>query len=342
MVKKKLAAEEEECKVYVPFERSINSNTRKLEYRRRKFEWKEPLHWGQIKLFIAELEFLTAYGHLSNIIVYAGSSDGAHIPFVANIFKNHTFLLWDPLPMAKGYEVMPNMQFHQEIFTDEIASSLLAKHGDVLFISDIRSMPSEINYGSMTPDLDDELEEDIKRDMQTQKIWCEIMQPAASMLKFRLPYIPGTTEYLAGDVRFQAFAAETSSETRLVISKTEHGYVPYTYDHELYENHMYRFNRCTRIQPVEHFTDAQNEITKAEELKELFDPLPLSYDVLTLVHSVQKYIDAHDPQSQPGEIIYHLLRYIGSSFERKYEKKKKLHEIHMSHSKLKYENKEVL
>jgi hypothetical protein len=105
---------------------------------------------------------------------------------------------------------------------------------------------------------------------------------------------------------------------------------------------MYRFNRCTRIQPVEHFTDAQNEITKAEELKELFDPLPLSYDVLTLVHSVQKYIDAHDPQSQPGEIIYHLLRYIGSSFERKYEKKKKLHEIHMSHSKLKYENKEVL
>jgi len=346
-VKKKLAAEEEECNVHVPFIRilTLDGTTRSLEYRRRKFEWKEPLHWGQLKLFTSELEFLTMYSHLSNIIVYAGAADGRHIPFLANIFKNHKFVLWDPVPLYEGYANMPNIEFHQELFTDETALAVSEKYKKILFISDIRSMPDDFDYGNMTPNLDEEVEEDVKRDMQLQKQWCEIMNPKACMLKFRLPYTPGKTVYLLGDVYFQAFAAETSSETRLIVSKKKHGFATCEYDHEAYENYMYRFNHCTRIQPLDAFAQStymENLVKKIKEAQALFNPIPLSYDVLALVYVIQKYLDVHDPESPPGEIIHHLTKYISSSFYRKYNNKKIVHEKHMAHNKARYENKEVL
>lgn len=348
-VKKKLAAEEEECKIPVPFKRVMNvidGSARAIEYRRRKFEWKEPLHWGQIKLFSVEMEFLTTYGHLANLVVYAGAADGRHIPFLANIFKNHHFSLWDPAPMYEGYKTLPNIEFHQELFTDNIAHKFADAKNPILFISDIRSMPEGFDYGNMTPDLDEEIEEDVKRDMQLQKVWCEIMCPEASMLKFRLPYTPGETEYLNGDIHWQAFAAETSSETRLVINKIQHAYTSRIYNHELYENCMYRFNRCTRIQPIDAFS-SQDEfvkrvIEKAKDAQALFSPVPLSYDILAYVCIVQKYLDIYDHETVPGEIIHQLNLYLCSNFQRKYEHKKVIHEKHLAFSKAKYENKDIL
>lgn len=350
-VKKKLAAEDEECKISVPFERIMNASgsTRALEYRRRKFEWKEPLHWGQIKLFSGELEFLTTHGHLASTVVYAGAADGRHIPFLANIFKNHHFSLWDPAPMYEGYKTLPNIEFHQELFTDNIARSFADAKSPILFISDIRSMPEEFDYGNMTPDLDEEIEEDVKRDMQLQKDWCEIMHPEACMLKFRLPYTPGETEYLDGDIHWQAFAAETSSETRLVVNKAQHAYKMRVYNHELYENCMYRFNRCTRIQSLDAFDvsslsslSVRCVIEKIKEAQALFSPVPLSYDVLAYVYIVQKYLDIRDIETVPGEIIHQLNLYLCSNFQRKYEHKKVIHEKHLVSSKAKYENKDIL
>lgn len=69
--------------------------------------------------------------------------------------------------------------------------SILSK--DMLFISDIRSISSGMN--------DIEIDERIIIDMNDQKRWHEIMNPRASMLKFRLPWNPGKTTYLKGKVR---------------------------------------------------------------------------------------------------------------------------------------------
>ena len=322
--KRLIAAEVEEENVIVPFVRILDRETaRTLPYRRRKFEWKPPLHWGQVKLFASELEFLTEYGNRSNVVVYAGAADGRHIPFLANMFPNHKFMLWDPAPMYRGCLEMPNIECHRELFTDEIATTFAG--ANVLFISDIRSMPEGFDYGQMTPELDQEIEDDVKRDMEYQKKWYEIIKPVAAMLKFRLPYTPGQSTYLDGDVYFQAFAAETSSESRLIVNPMRHTATDAMYDHEEYENFMYRFNRCTRIQPD---TDPLNE-----PLKELFNPVPCSYDTWALAYIVRKYMAEHDPrpaaEHRPGEIIYHLMHYIGSNFERGYANKKKIHDDHM-------------
>jgi hypothetical protein len=322
-VKRMLVAEEEEEKQHFDFERIINwETTRTLPYRRRKFEWKPPLHFGQMKLFIAELEFLTLYGDRSQTVVYAGSSDGRHIPYLAHLFPEHEFLLWDPAPMYTGYTEMQNITFHQELFTDDIAQTFAGS--DVLFISDIRSVPDNFDYAKMTPEMDTELEEDVKRDMSLQRQWCEIMNPIVAMLKFRLPYTPGVTEYLNGDVYFQAFAPETSSEGRLVIDSERfpHGSVR-EYDHEVYENYLYRFNRCTRVQVDD---SPENAL-----LAPLFGDVPMSYDTWVLCYVVRAYLQKYDEPCahRPGEVIYHVLQYLNTNFKRKYERKKKIHEDHM-------------
>jgi hypothetical protein len=206
-------------------------------------------------------------------------------------------------------------------------------------------MPDGFDYGNMTPDMDEEVEEDVKRDMHLQRTWCEIMKPMACMLKFRLPYTGGETKYLDGDIHFQAFAAETSSECRLIISKEKHKYTQRVYNHEQYENYMYRFNRCTRVQPIDAFADGlggaiDRVIAKLKDAKELFEPTPMSYDVLTLGYVVQQYIDACDSDSGTliGEIIYCLDQYISTSFQRKYKLKKTIHDKHMEQNKAKYES----
>lgn len=43
--------------------------------------------------------------------------------------------------------------------------------------------------------------------------------PVASLLKFRLPWEDGTTQYLAGQVYFSSFGPQTTTETRLVVLK---------------------------------------------------------------------------------------------------------------------------
>lgn len=348
-VKRQLAKEEEECKIDVPFTRTISLSgdnpSRSLPYRRRKFEWKPPLHWGQIKLFTAELEFITKYAVEPCKIVYAGSSDGRHIPYLANMFPDHMFQLWDPAPMYSGWRDLSNIEFHQELFTEDIARKEFGNpesHDRILFISDIRSMPEGFDYANMTADMDQEIEQDVKKDMHLQRVWCKIMRPRASILKFRLPYTPGESEYLDGDLYFQAFASETSSECRLVIDNERHAYRTRMYNHEEYENIMYRFNRCTRVQELNETAAADEEIKKAISvsytLRELFEPVPLSYDVMTLVYVVQKYIKAFDPEALPGEIIYHLLNYTGSNFQKKYNIKKKITEKHMDENKTRHAN----
>lgn len=67
------------------------------EYREREYERKQNVrHYGQRKLFMSELYFLTKYGHLANQVIYAGSAPGMHIPFLVNLFPKHNFLLIDP------------------------------------------------------------------------------------------------------------------------------------------------------------------------------------------------------------------------------------------------------
>eukprot|EP01113_Clastostelium_recurvatum_P049437 TRINITY_DN9157_c1_g1_i2.p1 TRINITY_DN9157_c1_g1~~TRINITY_DN9157_c1_g1_i2.p1 ORF type:complete len:246 (+),score=71.43 TRINITY_DN9157_c1_g1_i2:73-738(+) len=116
----------------------------------------------------------------------------------------------------------------------------------LLFISDIRS-----TQGSMS---ETQQQERIRLDMANQREWHRIMRPHAAMLKFRLPYAHGTTEYLAGEIHLPVFGGRTTSETRLIVSRDEcasGSEVPTSasttlYSHQDYEDLMYHHNVVTR------------------------------------------------------------------------------------------------
>ena len=69
------------------------------EYYVRKDERKKlAAHWGQRKLFLSELYFLTKYAGLSKNVIYAGAAPGKHTKYLATLFPEHKFILVDPSP----------------------------------------------------------------------------------------------------------------------------------------------------------------------------------------------------------------------------------------------------
>ena len=107
-------------------------------------------HWGQRKLFCAELEFMTLHGAKARTVVYAGAAPGLlhcaitlqsltcaiglHLPLLCRMFPTHQWVLVDPAPFR--IDPLPNMALHQTLFTDAMAAEYSA--ADTLFISDIR------------------------------------------------------------------------------------------------------------------------------------------------------------------------------------------------------------
>ena len=241
------------------------------------------IHWGQKKLLLSEIEFLTKYGHLSNIVVYAGSAPGTHIDYLVKMFPDHKFILYDP----RDFDVRdsPRIEKHKQYFFAKDAK----KYKGILFISDIRTAEDEI------PD-----DDDIIQNMNMQKEWVNIMKPAMSMLKFRLPYTPGKTKYLDGDIYLQIYAPITSTETRLITD----GKKQKIYDNTKYEEQMFYFNTILRPKGYDKIKEQEvlqeyiekfdSPLTVEEHIKKIDDLLCKNYRkykgaVLKMHEKVNKY-----------------------------------------------------
>ena len=226
-------------------DRVLNDFSGRTKYSRRQGEVKTVEHWGQRKLMLSEIEFLVHYGRPGTVVVYAGAAPGTHTNFLAEVlFPEMTFHLVDPAPFAA--RPVPNrVELRNTMFTDETAEEFAALRRSskrLLFISDIRSMDETMSH--------DEKEARVVHDMAQQANWVRTMQPAASMLKFRLPYTPGSTTYLAGDIWFPVWGGRTTSESRLIV--TDPTAPPRVYSHEDYEDGMFHFNTKTRTTYFEH------------------------------------------------------------------------------------------
>lgn len=192
------------------------------------------IHWGQRKLILSEIEFLTIFWGVSKtgIVVYAGSAPGNHIPLLAELFPQLSFELYDPAPFA----IRPTSQIkiHNEFFTRDVAQQWQGRE-NVVFISDIRGVDPRKNTRLVRDDnlaTFDPKEAELvgKRDteskiwdeMKQQQEWVEIIQPAQAMLKFRLPWVVEPEKgdviapYLDGHVLMQCYAPLDTTETRLV------------------------------------------------------------------------------------------------------------------------------
>ena len=213
-----------------------HSPARTYEYRAN--ETTSVVHWGQRKLLIAEIQFLTRYGHLADTVVYAGAAPGTHTAVLIRFFPNHRFYLYDPAPF--NLDANENLVLRQEMFTDEVAASWAPGANEfgkpVLFVCDIRSADFEL-VGS------EESDRRIREDMAAQKHWCELMQPAMASLKMRLPWGRGVSSYLAGDIYFQIWAPPKSTETRLFTD----GRTVRDYSNEQYEQQCFYYNTVVRL-----------------------------------------------------------------------------------------------
>jgi hypothetical protein len=191
--------------------RLLSDSAPRLEYQRRKGQLKSVLHWGQRKLLLSEIEFLTNYGEAGRIVLYAGAAPGTHTNYLSELFPELTFVLVDP----SHFETIPTdrIKIIQDFFTDDIAYKYRGL--GVLFISDIRT-------ASWSDMKEEDVEAYVESDNIAQMRWHGILRPLRSMLKFRLPYVDERTDaarftrYLDGEVYLPIWGPQTTSETRLV------------------------------------------------------------------------------------------------------------------------------
>jgi hypothetical protein len=230
----------------------LRDDSAELTYFEREENERSTVHFGQLKLFISELQLLTRVkkemGISSGLIVYAGAAEGHHIERLMTLFPGFRFHLYDPSSFCNRLLIISGdkCQLFFQPFTDEDA----AKYSDepnVIFISDIRTGLSS---------------ECVITDMGHQKRWIEIIRPMISMVKFRLPWDNKTTEYFDGDIQIQAYAPCTSTETRLIIKDVDS---VKQYDNAKYEKQMSHHNCVGRISMFDH------QVSGVQGLDQCFD-----------------------------------------------------------------------
>ena len=222
----------------VPFTRLLSPDAPRMAYRRRVEEAKSVVHWGQRKLLLSEIEFLVSADVGGCVVVYAGAAPGTHLRLLVSLFPSHTFVLVDPAPFSR-LPKSKRIHIRQCMFTDALAAELRREFSDqrLLFISDVRTSDPLFHAA------EDSVER-IRNDMVSQARWHLILRPFRSLLKFRLPYTPGCTEYFKGDLLLPVWGPATTTECRLSVA-TDPGIQ--LYDHAHHEQKMFHFNTIARV-----------------------------------------------------------------------------------------------
>jgi len=135
---------------------------------------------------------------------------------------------------------------------------------------------------------EDETDQKVRGDQDAQMTWHQIMKPKASMLKFRLPWGDGSTEYLDGEIYLPVFGPITTTETRLIVKD---GAGTKSYSNKKYEDQLFHFNTVTRVAVYEHEIDDDDE------------GLDHCYDCTAEIHILGDYLEkVRGEPRDPAEI----------------------------------------
>ena len=292
-----------------------NSLTSKLNYNILVKQLKKNIiHIGQLKLFMGELTFLLTYYKPTAIVVYVGAAPGGHIPFLASLFPTIKFILYDPRDFDienanKIMKLKTNKQIivKQKLFTNKQAEKIKKKYNseDILFISDIRSMNDQDqfqHYKEANNDFEN-WELNVDKNMKMQKKWCQIIQPFAASLKFRVLYNKPTYEYLTGNIILQIFN-KLSIEARLF---TQDYYTTTIYNQSEYEK--YNLYYCKEFRNTNKNYEIFETELKKYNLQSIFD-ISLSCCILE-----KYYILLNDTQNIKEKSVKLFLDIVNSIHE---------------------------
>jgi hypothetical protein len=199
------------------------------------------------------------------IIVYVGAADGNHLIPLMKLFPMYEYHLYDPRPFCrrlthdKQYAAASYTLFERE-FTLEDAQRYAGV--DTILISDLRTGLHE---------------HCVDEDMELQRQIVITMMPRISLLKFRLPWDDGETEYFDGRIMIQAYATTTTTETRLLVTDPTKMKV---YNNKKYEEQLAYHNCITRASPYD---------TGIERRAARVIGLDSCYDCATLVKLIDDY-----------------------------------------------------
>jgi hypothetical protein len=260
-------------------------------YVERKEEIKTTVHVGQRKLFDTEAEFITRFTNPREeiYVVYAGGAGGRHHEILDKMFPNVHFLLYDPNPFSVRSE--NNREIFQEFFTtstaQELATRFRRENKRCLFISDIRRV---ITGSSLMR------QKLVLEDLEMQKIWLQILDPGASLLKFVMPYpmpkIPDKITYLDGIVFLQPWAGATSTETRLLVTNNQSQKV---YDVREYEEVLFYHNTVTRTTYYQEIAGVPSEIVSCH-----------CYDCAAELYILNQYAQKYQPNLNIPDLLARL------------------------------------
>lgn len=203
-------------------------------------------HFGQRKLLISEVEFLTlVFSRGEEIlrgrrvaVAYAGAAPGTHIPLLVALFPGvDCWVLVDPAKFDRTV-ARAGVEIVNSYFTDATARELRARFpaGEwcLLLVSDIRTQPTE---------------DEIAANMAMQAGWARAAVVDGGLFKFRLPYsdaYPRMFRYLSGHLYIQAWPRVNSAETRLAFFARAGALLEEEYDCRFYEVVMNIFNNTVR------------------------------------------------------------------------------------------------
>jgi len=203
---------------------------------------KSVVHWGQLKMFLVTLIFLTKIIKPDDKevhIIYPGSGRGnINLLILCDMFPNTRWYLIDPIEILPKIKYKLNnhkqiIEIRNEYFTDELAEEYYEKFKNrnfkLLFFSDIRLSTDD---NAILGDNDSNIK------------WHKIIKPEFSYLKFRCAYDGNNLyKYYKGTIYTQPYAPGSSTESRILLS-TE--LEEYTYNTEEYEGKFIYFNRILR------------------------------------------------------------------------------------------------
>lgn len=272
-------------------------------------------HWGQRKLLDSEIEFIVwciknfrKQGYLKDVYncLYIGAAPGFHIPYLAKLFPNVTFVLYDPQPFK--IKETSQIKIVQDFFNEKNSSEYRGKTD--IYISDIRNP----DFDNLKKDESKKKEADnsVEADMNLQMKVAELAQPRYASLKFRVSYLGRPFTYFVGEIHVQPWAPVRSTELRIFTDCQQKR----QYDSVLYEEIMAYHNEEVRNKedfPIYDIKELNNHYDTVLEYVILKEYLTFTYnkcsakDIVKMMQEIDiqcatrrarpylKNFDAHNP-----------------------------------------------